>query len=288
MVKRYLSLLLTVAVLSSCQFFSKYDGYKRTWSGLHYKLLAIGDDTQKPSLGDYITVELKYKTLNDSVFFSGKRRLRLVHSEYRGSIDECFAMLSKGDRAEFIIHAEPFFHKTLQSNMPNFLKPGSDMKVEIAMLDFQSEEDYENQKQAFMKWIEDFGDYEKEVLKQYLQKQKLSIKPTASGLYYMRLVQGNGKKVKLGDTIVVDYEGRFLDGKFFDSTIKRRESFQFVYGTEWQVIKGLEEAIGMMEEHEKALVIVPSDLAFGPTGSSTGIIPPYCSLIFEIELKKIN
>ncbi len=284
----WLILFSTTFLLVSCIYFSKYDGYKRKWTGIHYKLLAIGEDNQKPSLGDYITVDLKYKTIKDSVFFIGKRRLRMVSPEYRGAIEECFAMLSKGDKAEFIIDAENFFHRTLQISLPSFIKPGDDIKIEITMLDFQSEEDYERQKQAFMKWIEDFGEYEKEVLNQYLQKQKLNIKPTASGLYYLRLIPGNGKKVKTGDTVMIDYEGRFLDGKFFDSTIKRKESFQFVYGTEWQVIKGLEEAIGMMEEQEKALIIVPSELAFGPTGSSTGIIPPYCSLIFEIELKKIN
>ena len=79
-----------------------------------------------------------------------------------------------------------------------------------------------------------------------------------------------------------------FDGKYFDSTIRRNQSFQFVYGTEWQVIKGLEEAIGMMHEGEKSLFIVPSELAFGPAGSSTGIIPPYTSLIFEVELLKVS
>lgn len=277
-----------VVLLSGCNWFSKYEGYKRTLSGIHYKLMVIGEETQKPTIGDFLTVEITYKTIRDSVFFKGKRRIQLIKPEFKGSIDECFAMLNKGDKAEFIIHAADFFEKTLQTNLPSFISPTDDMKVEISLIDFQTVEDYKKQKIAFMKWIEDFGDYEKEILSQYLEKQKLNIKPTASGLYYMKIEQGNGRKVKLGDTVTIDYEGRFLDGIFFDSTKKRKESFQFVYGTEWQVIKGLEEAIGMMEEKEKALVILPSDLAFGPTGSSTGIIPPYTSLIFEVEIKKIN
>jgi FKBP-type peptidyl-prolyl cis-trans isomerase FkpA len=83
---------------------------------------------------------------------------------------------------------------------------------------------------------------------------------------------------------VVHYEGRFLNGKFFDSTRQRNDPFQFVYGQQWQVVKGMEEAIGMMHEGEKALFIMPSGLAFGQTGSSTGIVPPFTSLIFEVEL----
>jgi len=54
---------------------------------------------------------------------------------------------------------------------------------------------------------------------------------------------------------VIDYEGRFLNGKFFDSTVKRHESFYYVYGTEWQVVKGLEQGVGLMTEGEKAYFI---------------------------------
>ena len=88
--------------------------------------------------------------------------------------------------------------------------------------------------------------------------------------------------------MTVNYEGRFLNGKFFDSTVRRKQPFQFVYGTEWQVVEGLEEAIGMMKEGEKSLFILPSNLAFGTEGSSTGIVPPFTSLIFEVELLAIN
>jgi FKBP-type peptidyl-prolyl cis-trans isomerase FkpA len=288
MVKKILFVVFIICISFSCTYFSKYDGYKKTWDGIYYKLLTIGEETPTPEVGDYITIDIAYKTIDDSVFFKGKRKLQLTKPEYKGSIDECFTLLSKGDRAEFIINAGKFFHTTLQNNLPSFLEEEGDMKVDIAMLDIQTEKDYENQKRAFLKWIEDFGDYEKELLSQYMKEQQISIKPTVSGLYFLTLKNGNGVRVRRGDTVLVDYEGRFLDGKFFDSTIKRKESFQFVYGTEWQVIKGIEEAIGMMHEGEKALVIIPSGLAFGETGSTTGIIPPYTSLVFEVELKKIN
>ena len=286
--KKFIFITVIAIAAVSCSFFSKYKGYKRTWTGIHYKLLAIGDDEIKAKPGDYITFDITYKTIKDSVFFKGKRKFQVTKPDFRGSVDECFAMLAKGEKAEFIINAGNFFAKTLQVKTPSFLNVDGDMKVEINMIEIQTEKQYENQKRAFLKWIDDFGDYEKEILSQYMREQKLSIQPTESGLYYFRIKQGNGRKVKTGDTLVVNYEGRFLDGKFFDSTVKRHEPFQFVYGTEWQVVKGLEEAFGLMEEGEKALVILPSDLAFGESGSSTGIIPPFTSLIFEVEINKIN
>ena len=286
--KKFIFIAIITILIVSCNFFSKYKGYKRTWSGIHYKLLAIGDDEIKAKTGDYITFEIAYKTISDSTFFKGKRKFQVTKPDFRGSVDECFAMLAKGEKSEFIINAGNFFSKTLQVKTPSFLKADGDMKVEINMLEIQTEKQYENQKKAFLKWIEDFGDYEKEILSQYMREQKLAIHPTQSGLYYLKIKQGNGRKVKTGDTLVVNYEGRFLDGKFFDSTVKRHEPFQFVFGTEWQVVKGLEEAFGLMEEKEKALVIIPSELAFGENGSSTGIIPAFTSLIFEVEINKIN
>ena len=86
--------------------------------------------------------------------------------------------------------------------------------------------------------------------------------------------------------MTVNYEGRFLNGRFFDSTVKRNQPFEFVYGTELQVIPGLEDAIGRMREGQRALVILPSDLAWGEKGSSTGIVPPFTTVIYEVELLK--
>jgi FKBP-type peptidyl-prolyl cis-trans isomerase len=102
------------------------------------------------------------------------------------------------------------------------------------------------------------------------------------------LKEGIGEKVFMGDTLIVHFEGKFFNGKFFDSTKRRNSPFQFVYGKKWQIIEGLEEAIGRMVEGEKSLFIIPSQLGFGETGSSTGIIPPYTSTLFEVELLEVK
>ena len=286
--KTLIGIIAISLIISACNNDSKYPSYSKSSSGIYYKLEKIGENDQKPKAGDYITIDLVYKTIKDSIFFTGHRKLQLTRSEFEGSIDECFSMLNKGDKAEFIIHANDFFKRTLQSNLPSFLTESSDIKIEINVIDIQTMQDFENHKKAFVKWIEDFGDYEREILLQYIHQKKIAFEPTASGIYYMKTQKGNGRKVALGDTLEIEFEGRFLDGKFFDSTVKRKESFYFVYGTEWQLIKGLEEVVGMMEEGEKALAIMPSELAFGSNGSTTGIIPPFTSLIFEVEVKKIN
>jgi len=278
--------LPTIAIsllANSCS--SKYEGYSHK-NGIYYKLITIGDTINLPHAGDFVTTQLRYATITDSTFFSGNRTFQLTEPEFKGSIDECFLMLSVGDSASFIIDAEKFFLKTLQCQMPSFFKQGDKIKIDIRMNDIRSEEQYRRDKEEFLKWIEDFGEYEKLVLRNFIEKQKIDVEPTESGMYFITLTPGNGKPVEYGDIVTVHYEGRFLNGRFFDSTVKRNQPFEFVYGTELQVITGMEDAIGRMREGQRALVILPSHLAWGDKGSSTGIIPPFTTVIYEVELLK--
>lgn len=226
--------------------------------------------------------------MDDSVFFEGRRKIQIDEPDSTGVINACFLLLAEDDAATFIVPVEDFFATTLQSTPPDFLNKNQYLKIDIHNLETQEQKEYQKEKEAFLEWIEDFGDYEKVILKQFIEEQKIGEMPNKNGLYKITLIEGSGNKVSIGDTIIVHYEGRFLNGKFFDSTIKRNEPFGFVYGTEWQVIDGLEEAIGTMREGEKSMFILPSELAFGEEGSSTGIVPPYTSVIFEVELMEVK
>jgi FKBP-type peptidyl-prolyl cis-trans isomerase FkpA len=286
---KYIPVFSIALLLITCTGHEPYPGFSKGKNGIYYQLHKMGESDQKAKFGDFITSDITYKTIKDSIFFEGRRKLQLLQEgSYEGSINECFLMLSKDESATFIISAKDFYGKTLETNMPPFLKENDSMKVQLDIIEIQSESDYEKEKEAFLNWIEDFGDYEKVILQQFLNKEKLPVQPTSSGLYHLKQKEGTGKKIAIGDTITVNYEGRFLNGKFFDSTVRRNQPFQFVYGSEWQVVKGLEEAIGMMSMGEKSLFIIPSDLAFGNKGSSTGIIPPFTSLIFEVEILAVN
>lgn len=285
--KLFLFAVIITISISGCDKFSKYPGYSKASSGIYYKLSELGDQSKRIQPNDYITIDIQYKTINDSLFFKGRRKLQVTEPEFKGSIDECFLMLYKDESASFIISVDDFFSKTLEATIPGFLQGDDKMKVNVDVIDVQSEQEYLHAKEAFLTWIEDFGEYEKVILKQFIEEKDISIEPTNSGLYHIILREGYGPIVELGDTVTVHFEGKFLNGKFFDSTIRRNQPFQFVYGRKWQVVAGLEEAIGRMKEGEHALFILPSDLAFGETGSSTGIIPPYTSTIFEVELIEV-
>lgn len=277
-------IILSLIFFASCNIFNKYPEFTKTKTGIFYKLHKIGEHVNKPIPTNFVTIDVSYATTDDSVFFIGNRTFQLTEPDFSGSIDECFLMLYEGDSATFIIDADNFFTKTLQAKLPYFLKSGDDLKVELRLDEIRTQEQYQKDKDDFLKWIEDFGEYEKTVLSRFITEEKIDVEPMDNGMYFISIFEGTGKPVENGDLVTINYEGRFLNGKFFDSTVKRNQPFEFVYGSEMQVISGLEESIGRMREGEKALVILPSELAWGDKGSSTGIIPPFTSVIYEVEL----
>lgn len=104
-----------------------------------------------------------------------------------------------------------------------------------------------------------------------------------SGLQYEVIREGNGKKPKATDRVRCHYEGTLLDGTLFDSSIKRGEPA--VFGVN-QVIKGWVEALQLMSEGTKWKLYIPSELAYGVQGAGD-MIPPYSTLIFEVELIEV-
>lgn len=278
---------LSIILITSCGR-NRFEGYKYSNDGIYFKLHSLGEDSIAIHPGDFITCDLVYATMQDSQFFSARRKFQLNQDINTGDFDKCFTKLNENDSASFMIPNRQFFENTLNVTVPDFISDDEFIKISTRVIEVQSEEQFEREKQAFLHWIKDFDEYEKILLEQFINEKHIENKTTKSGMYYIVMEEGDGPGVNIGDTLVVHYEGRFLNGKFFDSTIKRHEPFSFIYGTEWQVIEGLEEALGYMHEGEKALFIMPSDVAWGSAGSSTGIIPPYTSLIFEVELLKVN
>lgn len=278
--------LTSFALFFSCK--NPYPGYSKAGDNIYYQLLMVGEQEQCCQFGDYVTANISYITMYDSVFFSGIRKFKLSEPNFPGSIDKCFTLMCKHDSAQFIISAFDFFEKTLENIVPDYLTVDGMMKISIHLLDIQTTDEYEREKEAFLHWIEDLGEYEKVLLKQYIRDAKIEIPPMEEGIYYIVQQSGAGPVVAFGDTVVIHYEGSFLNGKFFDSTRRRNDPLQFVYGHQWQVIGGLEKAIGKMHEGDKALVIIPSELAFGAEGSVAGIVPPFTSVVFEIELINVK
>lgn len=113
--------------------------------------------------------------------------------------------------------------------------------------------------------------------------KKDGVKVTKSGLQYEVLTEGTGKQPKATDTVRCHYEGRLLDGTVFDSSYKRNEPADF--GLQ-QVIAGWTEGVQLMAEGAKFRFYIPYMLAYGEGGAGA-MIPPFSTLIFDVELIKV-
>jgi FKBP-type peptidyl-prolyl cis-trans isomerase len=114
--------------------------------------------------------------------------------------------------------------------------------------------------------------------------KKDSVKTLPSGLQYVVLKEGNGKKPTLTDRIKVHYTGTLIDGTVFDSSYQRNEPAEFGVG---QVIPGWTEALQLMSVGSKYRVFIPENLAYGAQSPQGSAIKPYSTLIFVVELLDI-
>jgi peptidyl-prolyl cis-trans isomerase A (cyclophilin A) len=119
-----------------------------------------------------------------------------------------------------------------------------------------------------------------------MEKLAAGFEKTESGLRYQFIQKGDGKQAEKGKTVSVHYEGSLENGKVFDSSYPRKKPIEFKLGI-GQVIEGWDEGIALLKVGDKARFVIPSDLAYGPSGAG-GVIPPNATLIFDVELMDVK
>lgn len=121
--------------------------------------------------------------------------------------------------------------------------------------------------------------------KKFLEENKLKegVITTESGLQYEVIKMGKGAKPTATDKVKVHYHGTLTDGTVFDSSVDRGEPITFALN---QVIPGWTEGVQLMPVGSKFRFYVPQELGYG--ARQAGSIPPYSTLIFEVELLGIE
>ena len=157
-----------------------------------------------------------------------------------------------------------------------------EVRFDIKLNDFYPESEFANKQMEYMKktYKNETENAENE-LNKYLKENKLNPIRTESGLYYLQTKSGNGENPQVGTQVKVHYTGKLLDGTVFDSSISRNEPIQFDLGV-GQVIPGWDEGIRLMSKGEKGILFIPYYLGYGDRGA--GAIPPFATLIFDVEL----
>jgi len=126
---------------------------------------------------------------------------------------------------------------------------------------------------------------QKEKSKEFLDKaaKEKGAQKTASGLIYVPIKEGAGAQPKETDTVKVHYTGTLVDGKVFDSSVKRGQPAEFPLN---QVIKCWTEGVAKLKVGGKAKLVCPSAIAYGDEGRPP-TIPGGATLVFEVELLDI-
>ncbi len=290
---------------------SKYEGYETAENGLNYKFFTQDEKGTKVVEGDGVAFRYIFKLVsNDSVLVnsatasqdgSGITKFIIPKSSFKGSIEDAMMMMAKGDSASFIVSADSFYLKTQRApQLPPFLKPGDMLKVEIKMVEIKTKKEIEAMQKQQQAEMAKMAEQEKLQIAQYVADKKITTTPTASGLIFIETKKGKGKDhPKANEEVSVNYTGQLLNGTVFDSSIevdakaaniynpqRPYEPFKFVLGQR-QAIQGWDEAIQLMTKGSKAKIIIPSNLGYGPDGNGQ-IIPPFSTLVFEVELVDIN
>ncbi len=119
-------------------------------------------------------------------------------------------------------------------------------------------------------------------LEENLKKEGVTV--TSSGLQYEVLEDATGTKPSASNTVEVHYRGTLITGEEFDSSYKRGETIEFPLRG---VIAGWTEGVQLMSVGSKYRFYIPFHLAYGERGAG-GVIPPFATLIFDVELVSIK
>ena len=293
--KLFAAIVIASTILAACG-----DGFKTTKSGLTYKFLETNKGAQQVQNGDVLVGTCVLK-LNDSILGrvdTPDRILMANESAFPGDLPEGLLMMHIGDKAIFKIEADSVAKYGFR--FPPYYKPGTGMKLiyEINLTDIITKEEMAQEQANFMENMQQAQAAEKEALAKYVADNNIKATPDEEGLYIIVNKKGNGQKVEIGRQVAINYTGRLLDGKVFDTSLESVAKENEIYDSrrpyeplsyrvgEQSLIRGWEKGIINQPAGSKLTLIIPSALGYGP--QDLGIIPANSSLIFDLEIVSVK
>lgn len=262
--KLYLSLIILFVTLFSCN--NPFPDYTEKSDGIFMKLLIFEDEETLYKPNRYVSADVIIRNGEELIYRQYKQELL----KPKHQLSFLFEHLNQGDSAAFKIECNQLLKHFPELKISNTEYVSAYIKVD-KYLTINNNDDPEMLEQV--------------ILNKYLKENP----PTREkkGVHTIEIKKGKGEKIKNGKNITIHYKGKYINQIEFDNTYNR-SAFTFTYGTPGQVIKGLEIALKGMKEGEKSKIIIPSQLAFGDEGSSTQVIPPYTSVIYELEIVNVK
>lgn len=261
-------IILLFIFLFSCD--NKFPEYKKQDIGIYHKLISFEESTENYRPNKYVKASIQFFD-NDKLIYKHYKEDVLKPASH--NFDFLLTYLASGDSASFMIDKSMLIKQIPLLNNVNF--KSKFIRAETKVYEYFS--DGNN--------VSDDEMIEQILLKRYMKE---NVKATyLNGIYKVKLNEGKGPSIKQGSDIRIHYKAFFINRLQFDNTYKTKD-FRFTYGTPGQVIKGLSIALKGMKKGEKAKIIIPSQLAFGEEGSSTQVVPPFTTVIYELEIVNVK
>ena len=270
-----------------------------------YRFETTNPEGAQPQVGDVLVGELIWLLDGDTLWNNtGKadRIFQVAESPmFKGDIPEGLLMMHVGDKAIFKVPADSMA-KFMQSNqMPPKYQSGTNQYFyyEISLMDIVTKEELEQEYANMMEEAKQRQEEEPALIAKYIADNKITAKPTKSGLYIIVNKKGTGAKVAPGKKVSVNYTGRLLDGTLFDSSreAEAREAGKYLEGREYgpltytvgsqPMIPGWEEGIMGQPAGSDITLIIPSELAYGARRAGKDILP-YTPLTFNLTIESVE
>jgi FKBP-type peptidyl-prolyl cis-trans isomerase FkpA len=293
--------------------------FNRLKSGIEYRIFhlengryvrraalpATGDPTYASRIGQIMSLHMEFRSAKDSVLMNSRKQsggqparvpLDTVRRVQRGGLEEAVALLQPGDSAVFRFNADTLFAKSFGQPVPAFIRKAGKTFTVLAKVDkIQTQEAAMQEVQELMRQEEEKGKQQAAqqlakddaTIQAYIKQNKLKALKTTGGVYYAVTKAGKGAKPTAGQTVAVLYKGMLLDGKVFDASEKNGgKPIEFPLG-QGRVIPGWDQGIAMLTKGSKAVLVIPSSLAYGARGAGADI-PPNAILRFDVELVDVK
>ncbi|RAK62253.1 FKBP-type peptidyl-prolyl cis-trans isomerase [Hymenobacter edaphi] len=287
--------------------------FAKTKSGIEYKVFTkdgkakeikpeTAEAAYKKNVGQIIALHVEYRTAKDSVLFQSRKqqmgfpvRVPLQDVTRKGGLEEAISLLQPGDSGVFRFNADSLSVKTTgQPAPPQIKKHGNTMTLFVKVDAIQNQADAMAAQQKAMQDMqakvkaheEKQKPLDEKTIQEYAQKNNLQVQKTASGISYVITQPGTGPKPTPGQIVSVNYSGKLLSGKEFDSSAKQGRPIEFPIGV-GQVIPGWDEGIPLLNKGSKAILLIPSSLAYGQRGAGADI-PADAVLRFDVELVDVK
>ncbi|MEJ7769937.1 MAG: FKBP-type peptidyl-prolyl cis-trans isomerase [Chitinophagaceae bacterium] len=284
--------------LSGCKEFKEHEG------GMLYKFC---EDREGETIkeDDFVAITFTERTEEDSILsssYGANNNLTLMfrdRSQFQGDLFAALGLLSEGDSAVFKINIDSLVAKTGK------VRPETKAKHLIYTIKVNhvvsrgnlNDSMYNSRIESLKKAVTDKAkENEPEILRRYIASKSLKPAVTKSGLNYVIMKQGEGVRAAPGDSVVVVYTGRYLNGQVFDtcdSTVAvkhgiyhpSREYGPVTLPVVPEVSSGFQEALMLFPKGTEVMLILPSKLFYGADGHNSE--PPYTPLTCEVKIVDI-